>query len=166
MKRTSPLGLAVYPGTFDPVTNGHIDLIRRALEIFEKVNVGVAVNPEKGTLFPIEERVAMLREATWRWPRVKVISFKNLAVEFAKENGSKVILRGLRMLSDFEYEMQMTLTNRKLNPDVETLFLMPSEECSYLSSRLIKEAAALGADVRRFVPAHVASALKRRLTRG
>ena len=155
--------VAVYPGTFDPVTNGHIDLIRRALRIFERVVVGVAVNPEKGTLFPVEERAAMLREATRRWPRVTVKAFNNLAVDFARKNGAKVILRGLRMLSDFEYEMQMSLTNRRINPDIETVFLMPSEEHSYISSRLIKEAAALGADVRDFIPARAAAMLRKRL---
>ena len=156
--------LAVYPGTFDPVTNGHIDLIRRALEIVEKVIVGVAVNPvEKKTLFSVKERVGMLKGATGQWPAVEVKPFDSLVVNFAKAEDAGVILRGLRMLSDFEYEFQMALTNRRLDPRIETVFMMPSAEYSYISSRLIKEAAALGGDVRQFVPAFVAQRLKKKL---
>ena len=155
--------VAVYPGTFDPVTNGHIDLIRRALEIFPRVVVGVAVVSGKETLFSAEERVEMLRHATRGLRGIKVGSFNDLAVSFAQRNKARVILRGLRMLSDFEYEFQMALTNRRLTPAVETVFLMPSAEYSYLSSRLIKEAVMLGADVRGFVPAAVAQKLKDRL---
>lgn len=154
---------AVYPGTFDPVTNGHIDLIRRAMAIFPRVIVGVAENPGKGTLFSVEERVAMLREATRRWPAVKVEPFDGLVVAFARRHRTRVILRGLRMLSDFEYEFQMALTNRKLDPGLETVFMMPSEEHSYISSRLIKEAAALGARLKGFVPALVERRLKGKL---
>ena len=157
--------MAVYPGTFDPVTNGHMDLIRRALEIFQKVIVGVAMNPEKGALFSLQERVAMLREAIGASPQVEVKPFDSLLVDFARGNGSNVIIRGLRMLSDFEYEFQMALTNRKFNPKIETVFMMPSAEYAYLSSRLIKEAAALGADLRGLVPAHVALSLKKKLLR-
>lgn len=163
MRKNKPIGIALYPGTFDPVTNGHIDVIRRALALFEKLVVGVAVNTEKGTLFPVEERVEMLCLVTRRWKNVTVEPFDNLVVDFAKAKSASVILRGLRMLSDFEYEFQMALTNRKLEPKVETIFMMPSQEYSYISSRLIKETAALGADVRRFVPAHVAKRLKERL---
>ena len=155
--------MAVYPGTFDPVTNGHIDLIRRALRLFPRVVVGVAVNPEKGALFTVEERVQMLVQATRRWRGVKVEPFDGLAVAFAREHKTRVILRGLRMLSDFEYEFQMALTNRGLDPGVETVFLMPSAEFSYVSSRLIKEAAALGADVAGLVPDFVARRLKEKL---
>ena len=165
MKKSKPFGIAVYPGTFDPVTNGHIDVIRRALRIFEKLVVGVAVNPEKGTLFSVEERVEMLRVSIRGWKNVRVEPFDNLAVDFARKQSASVILRGLRMLSDFEYEFQMALTNRRLGPGLETVFLMPSEEYAYLASRLIKEAAALGADVRDFVPAHVAKSLKEKLAR-
>ena len=161
--RAAALRLAVYPGTFDPVTNGHIDLIRRALAIFPKVIVGVAVNPGKGVLFSLGERVAMLEEVTRAWPQVKVKAFDSLVVDFARDSQARVIIRGLRMLSDFEYEFQMALTNRKLNPEIETVFLMPSAEYSYLSSRLIKETIALGADVRNFVPAHVVRSLRRKL---
>ena len=158
--------LAVYPGTFDPVTNGHLDVIRRALELFERVVVGVAVNPEKRPLFSADERVDMLRGATrGKRPRLRIEPFDGLAVDFAKAYESRVIIRGLRMLSDFEYEFQMALTNRKLAPRIETVFMMPSEEHSYVASRLIKEAAALGADVRQFVPAPVAKLLRQRLAR-
>lgn len=154
---------AVYPGTFDPVTNGHIDLIRRALAIFPQVVIGVAVHPGKETLFSVEERVAMLRQATRRFRRVRVQPFEGLAVSFARRLGARVILRGLRMLSDFEYEFQMALTNRRLDPKIETVFLMPSAEYSYLSSRLIKEAAALGAGSEGLVPAFVEKRLREKL---
>ena len=158
--------LAVYPGTFDPVTNGHLDMIRRALELFERLVVGVAVNPEKRPLFSLEERVEMLQQVTRSWrARLRVEPFDGLAVDFAKANRSRVIVRGVRVFSDFEYEFQMALTNRKLGPRIETVFMMPSEEHSYISSRLIKEAAALGADVREFVPGPVARRLKQRLAR-
>ncbi len=155
--------IAVYPGTFDPVTNGHIDLIRRARAVFQEVVVGVAENPGKGTLFSVEDRVEMLREATRRLAGVKVEPFDGLSVSFARRKKARVILRGLRMLSDFEYEFQLALTNRRLDPHVETVFLMPSAETSYLSSRLIKEAAGLGADVTGLVPSFVARCLKERL---
>ncbi len=133
------------------------------MEIFQELIVGVAVNPEKGTLFSVEERVALLKEATRRWPKVSIEPFDSLAVAFAREHRAQIIVRGLRMLSDFEYEFQMTLTNRKLDPKIETVFMMPSEEYSYLSSRLIKEASALGAEVGVFVPANVARRLKEKL---
>ena len=155
--------IAVYPGTFDPVTNGHIDLIRRARAIFQQVVVGVAVNPGKGTLFPVEDRVEMLRKATQGLAGIRVEPFDGLSVSFARKHKARVILRGLRMLTDFEYEFQLALTNRRLDPHVETVFLMPSAEYSYVSSRLIKEAAGLGADVKGLVPPLVARRLKERL---
>ena len=154
---------ALYPGTFDPVTNGHIDLIRRAGVIFEEVVVGVAVNPGKETLFSVEERAEMLQRAVRGLRYVSVKPFDCLAVDFARANGTRVIIRGLRMLSDFEYEFQMALTNRRLDPHVETVFMMPSAEYSYISSRLIKEAAALGGGMEKFVPAFVAKHLKEKL---
>ena len=159
-KKNSAARRAVYPGTFDPVTYGHLDLIHRALEIFDELIVGVAVNPGKGALFSVDERTAFIRQATRRWPSVRVKPFDHLVVKFARENQARVIVRGLRMLSDFEYEFQMALTNRKLDPTIETVFMMPSEEYSYLSSKLIKEVAVLGADVRTFVPSAVARRLK------
>lgn len=158
--------VAVYPGTFDPVTNGHIDLIRRALDIFPRVVVGVAEVSGKETLFSTVERVEMLRQATGRWKRVRVEPFDDLSVAFAKRQGARVILRGLRMISDFEYEFQMALTNRRITPAVETVFLMPSAEYSYVSSRLIKESVMLGADARGLVPDFVARRLKDRLRAG
>lgn len=156
---------AVYPGTFDPVTYGHIDLIQRGLATFKEVVVGVAVDPGKETLFPVEERVSLLKAATRRLKHVEIKPFDGLAVAFARAQGARVILRGLRMLSDFEYEFQMALTNRKLAPDVETVFMMPSAEYAYLSSRLIKEAAKLGADLTGFVPPIVGKRLKDKLKR-
>ncbi len=163
-KRKGRLPLAVYPGTFDPVTNGHIDLIRRTLEIFERVIVGVALHSGKDTFFPVEDRVAMVRRVTRRWRAVQVKPFDGLVVDFARKQRVGVIIRGLRMLSDFEYEFQMALTNRQLDPKIETVFMMPSPESSYISSRLIREVAALGADVSQFVPGFVAKELRRRLS--
>lgn len=154
---------AVYPGTFDPVTFGHIDLIKRALKIFDTVIIAVAHNADKGPLFGVEERIAMLRQATRGMKGVVIESFDGLAVDYVRKKGSVVMVRGLRMLSDFEYEFQMALTNRKLGQDIETIFMMPSESYSYLSSKLIKEAFALGADVKDFVPPFVAKALAKKL---
>lgn len=165
------LNVAVYPGTFDPVTYGHLDLIDRALTLFGQVRVAVAANPGKLPLFSVQERVAMLRRAVrGRLPRagrrgrgVTVEPFDGLVVAYARRHRARVVLRGLRMLSDFEVEFQMALTNRKLERRVETLFLMPSESFAYLSSKLIKEAVSLGADVRAFVPPFVAAKLARAL---
>ncbi|MDP1852781.1 MAG: pantetheine-phosphate adenylyltransferase [Candidatus Omnitrophota bacterium] len=154
---------AIYPGTFDPVTYGHIDVIERALKIFPELIVAVADNAQKKPLFSVSERVKMLKSATKQFDGVKVTSFKGLAVNFARENKIKVIIRGLRMLSDFEYEFQMALTNRKIAPDLETIFLMPSESYSYISSKLLKEAGSLGADLSSFLPADIEDRLKIRL---
>jgi len=155
--------LAIYAGSFDPITYGHIDLIKRAQEIFSEVVVAVAHNYHKRPLFSVKERVQMLKKATRGMPGVRVDDFKGLVVDYAHRNKAKVLIRGLRMLSDFEYEFQMALTNRKLSPDVETIFLMPQESYSYLSSKLLKEAASLGADLSSFVPSYVESALKKKL---
>lgn len=157
--------IAIYPGTFDPVTYGHIDLIKRAEEIFPKVIVAVAYNPHKKPLFSVEERVAMLKKATKNLKGVEVLEFDGLVVDYARKRKAKVLIRGLRMLSDFEYEFQMALTNRKLAADIETIFLMPHESYSYLSSKLLKEAASLGADLKSFVPAFVGKALKDKLAK-
>jgi len=154
---------AVYPGTFDPVTYGHIDLIKRALKIFDTVIVAVAHNADKEPLFSVEERITMLKMATKGMKGVVIEDFNGLAVNYVRAKGSVVMVRGLRMLTDFEYEFQMALTNRKLAQDLETIFMMPSESYSYLSSKLIKEAFALGADVKSFVPAFVAKALAEKL---
>jgi pantetheine-phosphate adenylyltransferase len=155
--------VAIYPGTFDPVTYGHIDLIKRANEIFSEVIVGVANNPHKQPLFGVEERLSMLKKAVADLKGVKVYDFDGLVVDFARKHKAKVLIRGLRMLSDFEYEFQMALTNRKLAPDIETVFLMPQESYSYFSSKLLKEAASLGADLSNFVPDYVEEALKKKL---
>lgn len=155
--------IAVYPGTFDPITYGHIDLIKRASRIFDKVIVAVAHNQPKVTLFSVEERVAMLKAAVKGMENVAVDDFNGLVVDYVKKQGSCVMIRGLRMLSDFEYEFQMALTNRKLASDIETIFMMPHEEYSYVSSKLIKEAAMFGADLTKFIPKLCAEALKRKL---
>jgi pantetheine-phosphate adenylyltransferase len=154
---------AIYPGTFDPVTYGHIDLIQRARRIFSEVVVAVGHNPGKRPLFSVEERVHLLRRATRSMRGVVVDHFDSLVVDYVRRKNARVMIRGLRMLSDFEYEFQMTLTNRKLAGTVETIFMMPSESYSYVSARLIKEAAALGADLSPFVPSYVAAALRRKL---
>jgi pantetheine-phosphate adenylyltransferase len=154
---------AIYPGTFDPVTYGHIDLIKRARKIFDEVIVAVAHNPSKEPLFTVEERIAFLRRATRSLKGVTVDHFDSLVVDYARRRGARVMVRGLRMLSDFEYEFQMALTNRKLADDVETIFMMPSESYAYVSARLIKEAGALGANLSAFIPPFVAEALRRKL---
>jgi pantetheine-phosphate adenylyltransferase len=151
---------AIYPGTFDPVTYGHIDLIRRAGKIFDKVIVAVARNDSKNPLFSVEERVDMLKDVTKGMKNISVDSFEGLVVNYIKKRGARVMIRGLRMLSDFEYEFQMALTNRKLSPEIEMIFMMPSEQYSYISSKLIKEAAGLGACVNHFVPKKVQKLLK------
>jgi len=157
--------VAIYPGTFDPVTKGHVDLIERASQIFSKVIVAVAKNPTKKPLFSVDERLGMVQDATKGIKGVEVESFDGLVIEYARQKGVNVLIRGLRMISDFEYEFQMALTNRRLAQNIETVFLMPSEQYSYLSSTLLKEAASLGADVSSFVPEHVIAPLRERLKR-
>ncbi len=155
--------IAVYPGSFDPITNGHVNLIERALQIFDKLTVAVAFNPNKTALFSVEERLDMIRIALKNDPRLTVASFSGLLVDFAVEQGAKVIIRGLRALSDFEYEFQMTLMNRKLNRKVDTMFLMTGYKWFYTSSKIIKEAASLGGSVRGLVPEIVHQRLKEKL---
>lgn len=155
--------IAVYAGSFDPVTYGHIDIIERAARIFDEIIVAVAHNTEKETLFNAKERVSMVKEVTRDIANVKVDDFTGLAVDYVSKSGTNVLIRGLRMVSDFEYEFQMALTNRKLNEKIETIFLMPSETYSYLSSTLIKEAASLGADINNFVPPFIGKKLKAKL---
>jgi pantetheine-phosphate adenylyltransferase len=154
---------AVYPGTFDPVTYGHLDVIKRASVIYDKVLVAVAHSTEKSTLFSVEERVAMMTEAVAGYDNVKVEDFEGLVVDYAASKSVRIVVRGIRMISDFEYEFQMALTNRKLNPEIETVFMMPNEAYSYLSSKLIKEVARLGADVSSFVSKSVEKKLKEKL---
>jgi pantetheine-phosphate adenylyltransferase len=152
--------IAIYPGSFDPVTYGHLDIIKRAVRIFDKVIVAVAHNSEKDPLFSVSERVELLKKATGNIKGVEIDDFHGLVVDYVKSKGTKVVIRGIRMISDFEYEFQMALTNRKLSEDVETIFMMPSESYSYLSSKLIKEAASLGANLKGFVPGFVEKAIK------
>ena len=147
---------AIYPGSFDPVTNGHIDIIKRAAGIVDELIVGVLQNNAKTPLFSVEERVIILREVTKNLKNVKIIPFEGLLIDFATQVDAKVIVRGLRAITDFEYELQMSQTNRKLNADIETLFLTTSLEYSYLSSTTVKEVASFGGDISQFVPEFVA----------
>lgn len=154
--------LAVYPGSFDPVTNGHLDLVRRATGIFQKVVVAVLRNIQKDCLFTVEERVQLLRESVSGLPNVEVDAFDGLLVDYVRRKKARHILRGIRAVSDFEYEFQMALMNRRLAPDLETVFLMPREEYTYLSSRLVREVARLGGPVEGLVPPPVIRLLKER----
>ena len=154
--------LAVYAGTFDPVTYGHLDILQRACDVFDKVLVAVVETPSKKQLFTAEERLAFLEEATVDLAQVEVRLFSGLLVRFAKTAGAKVIIRGLRAISDFEYEFQMALMNRQLAPDMDTVFMMTSPEHAFLSSSLVKEVAALGGPIAAFVPANVEAAVRSR----
>ena len=154
---------AVYPGSFDPVTNGHLDVISRGAELFDKVIVGVLHNSTKSPLFSVEERVRILNEATKDLTNVEIVAFSGLSVDFARQCKAKVIIRGLRAITDFEYELQMAQTNRVLAPDVDTMFLTTSLEYAYLSSTTVKEVAAFGGDISKFVPGFVMDELKERV---
>ncbi|MGB2705679.1 MAG: pantetheine-phosphate adenylyltransferase [Candidatus Omnitrophota bacterium] len=156
---------ALYPGTFDPLTRGHMDIIKRASRIYDEVLVGVAHSSEKKPLFSVKERVSMLKSAASPFKNVRVEDFEELVVDYAKKKKIRVIIRGLRMVSDFELEFQMALTNRKLAGDIETIFMMTSDSYAYLSSKLIKEVVRLGADVEKFVPSSVADELKKKLAK-
>jgi pantetheine-phosphate adenylyltransferase len=151
---------ALYPGTFDPITNGHADLVRRAAKLFDTVVVAIAANPQKRPLFSLDERVSLARAVLADVPGARVIGFDNLLVECVRQNHGSVILRGLRAASDFEYEFQLAGMNRRLAPDIETVFLTPSEQEMFISASLVKEIALLGGDVSNFVDARVAAALK------
>ncbi len=153
--------LAIYPGTFDPITNGHIDLVQRAARLFGKVIVAIAESPRKGPTFSVAERVRFAKLAVGEMGNVRVVGFSNLLVDFVRETGAGVLLRGLRAVSDFEYEFQLASMNRRLAPEVETLFLTPSEHYAFISASLVKEIASLGGDVGDFVPAEVHEALKK-----
>lgn len=146
---------AIYPGTFDPVTNGHSDLITRASQLFTEVLVGVAASPSKKPMFTLEQRVAMIEKVTADLPNVKVVGFSGLLVDFAKANQANVLIRGLRAVSDFEYEFQLANMNRRLSPDLESVFLTPAEENSFISSTLVKEVALHKGDVSQFVHSEV-----------
>ncbi len=153
---------AIYPGSFDPVTNGHLDIIERARKLFDEVIVAVAHNDEKQPLLSLKERLDLLRETAGKIDNVRIAQFKGLLVEFARAEKAGAVIRGLRAVSDFEFEFQMALMNRKLDADVETIFLMPKEEYTYLSSRIVKEIARLGGDVSGFVPPAVANTLSKK----
>lgn len=154
---------AVYAGSFDPVTFGHVDVAERAAHIFDHLTLAVAEDPRKTLLFSVEERATLLRESLAHLDNIEVTSFSGLLVDWARARGIHTLIRGLRAFSDFEYEFQMALTNRKLAPDIETLFLMPQEEFSYVSSSMVREIASLGGRVEQFAPAPVAEALRRKL---
>jgi pantetheine-phosphate adenylyltransferase len=156
---------AVYPGTFDPITNGHIDLVARAAPLFERIVVGVAESPHKGTGFSLQERIDLARLTLSDIPNVEINGFDSLLADFVRSVGGGVLLRGLRAVSDFEYEFQMASMNRHLIPEVETLFLTPAEQYSFISSSLVREIARLGGDVSGFVHPAVDAALKRRWNR-
>lgn len=153
----------IYPGTFDPITNGHLDLIHRAVVLFARVIVAVAKNEDKKPLFNQAERIQLIAESIKDMPQVEVEGFDGLLVDYVKKRGGCAVLRGLRAVSDFEFEFQLALMNRKLNENFETIFMMPTETYTFLSSRMIKEIAKLGGDVSPFVPPHVESALRKKL---
>ena len=152
--------VAIYPGSFDPVTNGHLDLIARGARIFDRLVVAVLQNLDKSPLFSARERAEMLAEVTREWPNVEVDLFEGLLVDYVRRRNAHVILRGIRAISDYEYEFQMALMNRRLEPNVETVFMMPAEKYSYLSSRLVREVAQLGGPIDGLVPPLVIERLK------
>lgn len=157
--------LAVYPGSFDPLTNGHVDIIERGTHLFDRIIVAILINVEKSPLFSMQERVDIVREVFKGHPNVEVDTFEGLLVDYVAARKADVIVRGLRALSDFETEFQMALMNRRLSPDIETVFMMPAEQYTYISSRLIKEVFSLGGQVRGLVPEIVESRLKQKQLR-
>jgi len=156
----------VYPGTFDPITNGHIDLIERASKLFDKIVVGIASSQRKGPLFTVDERIALASESVAHVPNVEIIGFDYLLVNFVKDCKADAIMRGLRAVSDFEYEFQLANMNRALAPEIESIFLTPAEHLSYISSSLVREISSLDGDVSKFVPANVAAALLQKIQPG
>jgi len=154
---------ALYPGTFDPPTNGHIDLIQRGSKLFDKVIVAILNNPGKDPLFSVQERAEMLRESTNALPNVSVATFDGLTVEFARQQGVAAVLRGIRAISDYEYEFQMALMNRRLAPEIETVFLQPAGRYSFVSSRMLKEVFSFGGDISGLVPPNVLKRLRDRI---
>ncbi|WAM30736.1 pantetheine-phosphate adenylyltransferase [Caldicellulosiruptor naganoensis] len=157
--------IGVYPGSFDPVTNGHLDIIERASKIFDKLIVAVLVNPNKTPVFDIEERVELLKETTEHLPNVEVKAFNGLLIDFMKQENAKVIVKGLRAVSDFEYEFQMALLNKKLEPSIETIFMMTNSKYSYLSSSMVKEVARFGGCIEDLVPEKIAKKVMRKLNK-
>jgi len=157
---------ALYPGTFDPPTSGHLDLIQRGSKLFDRLTVAILVNPVKNPLFTVEERVEMLKEVTAGINNVSVATFNGLMVEFAREQGASAVLRGIRAISDYEYEFQMALMNRRLAPDIETVFLQPAGRYSFVSPRMVKEVFGDGGDITGLVPANVLKRLRSRMKNG
>ncbi|HTW62214.1 MAG TPA: pantetheine-phosphate adenylyltransferase [Terracidiphilus sp.] len=157
---------ALYPGTFDPPTNGHVDLIQRGARIFDQLTVAILINPVKNPLFTVEERAEMLKEATRSLGNVSVATFNGLMVEFARHQGATAVLRGIRAISDYEYEFQMALMNRRLAPEIETVFLQPAGRYSFVSSRMVKEVFSLNGDVSGLVPPNVLKRLRGRMHKG
>jgi len=155
---------AIYPGTFDPPTNGHVDLIQRGAKLFQHLTVAILNNPVKNPLFTVEERVEMLQEVTLPLGNVSVATFDGLMVEFARRHGATAVLRGIRAISDYEYEFQMALMNRRLAPEIETVFLQPAGRYSFVSSRMVKEVFSFGGDVTGLVPPNVLKRLRTRIT--
>jgi len=153
----------VYPGSFDPITNGHLDIIRRACQLFDAVIIGVAEREEKRPLFSLKERVDLVKEVVKDWDNIEVYPFSCLLVDFVREKKANAIIRGIRAVADFDYEFQMALTNRKIAPEIETVFLLPSQEFIFLSASLVKEIAAMGGCVKNFVPKPVEEALRKKL---
>ena len=156
---------ALYPGTFDPPTNGHVDLIQRGAKLFEHLTVAILNNPVKNPLFSVEERVEMLQEVTASLPNVTVATFNGLMVEFARKEGASAVMRGIRAISDYEYEFQMALMNRRLAPEIETVFLQPAGRYSFVSSRMLKEVFSFGGDVTGLVPPNVLKRLRGRMNK-
>ena len=154
--------IAVYPGTFDPITNGHVDIIYRSAKLFDKIIVTVAVNTQKTPLFDLAERVEMIRQSLGNEEKIEVDQFNGLIAEYLKRVNASAMIRGLRAVSDFEYEFQMSLMNRKLNPDVETVFLTPAQEYIHLNSTIVKEVASFGGDVSEYVPDYVRTMLQKK----
>jgi len=154
--------IALYPGSFDPITNGHIDIATRASKLFDKTVIGIFATPDKNLLFPVQERVDMATKAVAHLRKVEVIPYSNITVEFARDIKAQVLVRGLRMIGDFEWEFEMAMMNQMLSPGLETVCFMASQEYQFLSASLIKEVASLGGDISKLVPKHVAAALKKK----
>lgn len=157
--------VAVYPGTFDPITNGHIDLIHRALEFVDELIIAILVNSEKKPLFSVKERIALMKNVFPKHERIRIDQFDGLLVDYASRIGAQIILRGLRAVSDFDYEFQMALMNRRLEPQIETLFLVPAEQYTYVSSKLVKEITSLGGTVKGLVPPEVEKRMREKFHR-